>query len=516
MKFKHYFTLTLLFVFISNSFSQEKKFQIHTIAFYNVENLFDTINNPDTYDEEYTPINGWTKKNYEKKLDNLSRVIIELGTSDVQKNSPVILGVCEVENRKVLEDLVKQPRLIDKEYKIVHFDSPDKRGIDVGFIYQEKHFQPTSYINVPLYVYQDDDSKSKKSKKTEEQDEEIENNKNYDTKSKRIYTRDQLLVTGLLDGEEINVIVNHWPSRSGGEKRSSPYREAAGRLNRRIMDSLIKINPNAKIITMGDLNDGTYNKSVKEGIGAKLKKEQLEKPADIYNPFEQMAKDGHASLFYRDSGDIFDQIMLSQQFISKDLNDYSSFKYWKSGIYNKPFLIQKTGQYKGYPLRNQNGVPGFSDHFPVYVYLLKEINANPINRTNTVNNNTTKTKFTRTKEDKISIPCVVNEYATSFVYDAAQENVLISGKEALFLLKTGKVKPENYKGEQPYSLSEGRILDGSTLFIENITFNGLSLKNTTVTISNAISSPLAIGNKTLSTLGNLKVNDKEGILEITK
>jgi endonuclease/exonuclease/phosphatase family metal-dependent hydrolase len=177
----------------------------------------------------------------------------------------------------------------------------------------------------------------------------------------------------MLDGEEINVIVNHWPSRSGGEKKSSPYREAAGRLNRKIMDSLIKISPNAKIITMGDLNDGPYNKSVKQGIGAKLKKEEVKNPADIFNPFEQMARDGHASLFYRDSGDVFDQIMVSEQFISKDKNDYSTFKYWKAGIYNKPFLIQKTGQWKGYPLRNQNGVPGFSDHFPVYIYLLKEV-----------------------------------------------------------------------------------------------------------------------------------------------
>ena len=373
MKIKNFIAAFVVLFTINNGLAQDKKFKVHTVAFYNVENLFDTINDPDTYDEEYTPVNGWTKKNYEKKLDNLSRVLIELGTSDMQKNAPVIIGVCEVENRKVLEDLVKHPRLIDKGYKVVHFDSPDKRGIDVGFIYQEKYFQPTSYINVPLYVYQNEETTAKKSKKSEGDDDEIEKNKNYDTKTKRIYTRDQLLVTGMLDGEEVSVIVNHWPSRSGGEKRSSPYREAAGRLNRKIMDSLIKVNPNAKMITMGDLNDGTYNKSVKEGIGAKLKKDELKKPADIYNPFEQMAKDGNASLFYRDSGDIFDQILISEQFISKDKNDYGSFKYWKAGIYNKPFLIQKTGQYKGYPLRNQNNVPGFSDHFPVYIYLVKEV-----------------------------------------------------------------------------------------------------------------------------------------------
>ena len=370
MKIKHYLSTFVVILSVTTGFSQEKKFKVHTVAFYNFENLFDTINDPDTYDEEYTPSEGWTLKNYKKKLDNLSRVLIELGTSDAQKNAPVIIGACEIENRRVLEDLTKHPTLLNKGYKVVHFDSPDKRGIDVGFLYQEKHFQPISYINVPLYVYENETASDKKDKK---ESEETDDKGSVDAKTKRIYTRDQLLVTGLLDGEEINIIVNHWPSRSGGEKRSSPYREAAGRLNRKIMDSIIKINPNAKIITMGDLNDGAYNKSVKEGIGAKLKKEELKKPADIFNPFEQMAKDGHASLFYRDSGDIFDQIMVSEQFISKDKNDYATFKYWKAGIYNKPFLIQKTGQYKGYPLRNQNGVPGFSDHFPVYIYLVQEV-----------------------------------------------------------------------------------------------------------------------------------------------
>lgn len=368
MKIK--FLLQVLIIVLATNFgiSQEKKFAIHTVAFYNLENLFDTINDPNTFDEEYLPAKGWNTKNYKKKLDNLSRVIAELGTGEQQKNSPTIIGVCEIENRRVLEDLVKHPKIIDKNYKVIHFDSPDKRGIDTGFLYDPKHFNPTSFVNVPLYIFEG--APKKKDKKEKEEQTDDENMVDKDTK--RIYTRDQLLVTGLLDGEEVSFIVNHWPSRSGGEKKSSPYREEAGKLNRKIIDSLININPNAKIITMGDLNDGAYNKSVKQGIGAKLKKEELKNPADIFNPFEQMAKDGHASLFYRDSGDIFDQIMVSEQFISKDKNDYSSLKYWKAGIYNKNFLIQKDGQYKGYPLRNQNGVPGFSDHFPVYIYLLKE------------------------------------------------------------------------------------------------------------------------------------------------
>lgn len=186
--------------------------------------------------------------------------------------------------------------------------------------------------------------------------------------SERVYTRDILLVTGFLDGEEINVMVNHWPSRSGGEKKSSPFREAAGRLNRKIMDSIFKINPNAKIITMGDFNDGSYNKSIKEGIGAKRKKEEV-KQFGIYNPFEEMFYKGNATLFYRDAGDIFDQIMVSEAFIQKDM---SSFRYWKAGIYNKPFMITTVGQYKGYPLRHGATEIGYSDHFPSYIYLIKE------------------------------------------------------------------------------------------------------------------------------------------------
>jgi hypothetical protein len=367
MDFKKLLILVLILAGgLSKSQAQDKKFKVHTVAFYNVENLFDTINQANN-DEEYLPQSGWTSKKYKQKLQNLARVMSGIGTNEQQKEFPTIIGVCEVENKGVLEDLVKNPQIASKEYGVVHFDSPDKRGIDVGLLYQKKFFKPTSYINVPLYVYRDKSDTAKKEEKDKDADEAdliIA-----DASSKRVYTRDQLLVTGLLEGEEVHFIVNHWPSRSGGEKRSSPYREAAGRLNRKIMDSLFKINPNAKIITMGDLNDGTYNKSVKEGIGAKLKKTEVRK-FGIYNPFEQMANEGNATLFYRDSGDIFDQIMVSEAFIR---SDFTGWQYWKAGIYNKPFLIQTTGRYKGYPLRNSPSEPGFSDHFPVYVYLIKEV-----------------------------------------------------------------------------------------------------------------------------------------------
>ena len=171
-----------------------------------------------------------------------------------------------------------------------------------------------------------------------------------------------------LDGEEINVIVNHWPSRSGGEKKSSPNREAAGKLNRKIIDSLYTLNPNAKIITMGDLNDGAYNNSVKLYLGAKGKKENVS-AGGIYNPMEEMSKKGIGTLAYRDAWDLFDQIMVSEPFIRKES---SGWMYWKAGVWNKPYLIQTEGQYKGYPLRNSQSEPGFSDHFPVFIYLVKE------------------------------------------------------------------------------------------------------------------------------------------------
>lgn len=346
MRITFLFSLLFSLAFFTDVNAQAKKFKVHTIAFYNVENLFDTINDPNINDAEYTPENGWTHKNYRKKLQNLDRVMAEIGKSEQQTASPVILGVCEVENRAVLEDLIKMPLLSKQDYGIIHYDSPDGRGIDVALLYQKKHFVPTSTSSIPLRVRRNEDP------------------------SKWLRSRDQLLVTGYLDGEEMHFIVNHWPSRSGGEKRSSPYREAAGALNRRIIDSLQKINPEAKVITMGDLNDGPFNKSVKRELKTVGKKQDL-RPGMMYNPMEEMSKKGIGTLAYRDAWDLFDQMILTEPFVR---DDYSSFRFWRAGVYNKPFLTQTTGRYKGYPLRNSDGVPGFSDHFPVYLYLIKEVN----------------------------------------------------------------------------------------------------------------------------------------------
>ncbi|WP_343694033.1 endonuclease/exonuclease/phosphatase family protein [Flavobacterium sp.] len=359
---KFHFCLLAFFI-ISVSTAQSKKYIIHTAAFYNFENLFDINNDPNKNDDEWTPTGAqhWTKEKYEQKLKNLSRVIAEIGTPE-NSNAPVLLGCSEIENRGVLEDLIKQEKISGYDYGIIHFDSPDQRGIDVALLYQKKYFRPTSYSNIPLLIYKN------KAILEENNNEDLGDVEiKIDTKN-RVFTRDQLLVTGFLEDEEIHIIVNHWPSRSGGEKASNPFREAAGRLNRKIIDSLQQINPNAKVLTMGDLNDGPFNKSLKIALGTKAKKADVPE-FGVYNPFEEMAEKGMGTLAFRDSWDIFDQIIITKPFIEPD---FSSYKFWKAGIFKRPYLIQTSGRYKGYPLRNTLTEAGFSDHFPVYIYLIKE------------------------------------------------------------------------------------------------------------------------------------------------
>ncbi|OIV42620.1 endonuclease [Flavobacterium johnsoniae] len=360
---KFHFCLLAFFI-ISLSNAQSKKYIIHTAAFYNFENLFDIYDDESTNDNEWTPAGAqhWTKEKYEQKLKNLARVISEIGKPE-NSNAPTLLACSEVENRGVLEDLVKQEKIADYDYGIIHFDSPDQRGIDVALLYQKKYFRPTSYTNIPLLIYK---NKTLIQENNNEDLGDVEVKK--DLKN-RVFTRDQLLITGFLEDEEIHIIVNHWPSRSGGEKASSPFREAAGRLNRKIIDSLQQINPMAKVLTMGDLNDGPFNKSVKIALEAKAKKAEVPE-FGVYNPFEEMAGKGMGTLAFRDSWDIFDQIIMTKSFIEPD---FSSFKFWKAGIFTKPYLIQTSGKYKGYPLRNTLTDAGFSDHFPVYIYLIREM-----------------------------------------------------------------------------------------------------------------------------------------------
>ncbi|MCH7784199.1 MAG: endonuclease/exonuclease/phosphatase family protein [Bacteroidetes bacterium] len=344
-----YFLLTFFILSISIVFAQQKKsYKIITIAFYNLENLYDFEDDPLTFDDDRTPDgkDHWTEEIYNAKLKNMAEVISKIG-SEITGTSPVIIGVCEIENRKVLEDLVNQEPLLQKDYGIIQFDSPDRRGIDVALLYQKKLFTPTHYKAHELLIYNDNDI------------------------TKRIFTRDQLLVSGMLDGEKIHLIVNHWPSRSGGEARSRPKRIKAAKLNKRIIDSLFSEDPYAKIITMGDLNDDPTSTSVKEYLKTKKKREEI-KLKELYNPMEDMYKKGLGTLAWRDGWNLFDQMIISTELLKKD---YTTYRFYKAGIYNKSYLVNTSGRYKGYPYRSfVNGayIGGYSDHFPVYIYLVKE------------------------------------------------------------------------------------------------------------------------------------------------
>lgn len=331
-----------------STYAQDKKFKIHTLAFYNLENVFDTINDPVKFDD-YSPIMELKTNRgaaYKRKITNMARVIADIG-KDITTDAPAILGVCEVENKTVLEDLINDPQLLDKNYGMVHYESPDVRGIDVALLYQKSLFTPTHSSSHELLIYDN---------KTEE----------------RVMTRDQLLVSGILDGDDIHIIVNHWPSRRGGEARSRPKRMAAAKLNKRLIDSLQTIDPYAKVFIMGDLNDDPLNPSVKTVLKAKRKRKKVGFKG-LYNPFENFYRDGLGTTAYRDNWSLFDQIIISKPLLKKD---YTSYRYYKAGIFNKNYLITSTGKYKGYPFRSWSGggfSNGFSDHFPVYMYVIKEV-----------------------------------------------------------------------------------------------------------------------------------------------
>lgn len=346
--------VVLLFVVIlsiHNSFSQResKKYKIRTVAFYNLENLFDTINDVNKFDEASPIMELKTNKSkvYWDKIDKLGEVILQIG-EDKAKNSPALLGVAEVENATVLSDLVKSKKLKKKNYGYIHFDSPDSRGIDVALLYQKRYFKPVHYeaFNPNIYV-----------------------------ENKKIKTRDILWVNGYLDDEEINIIVNHWPSRRGGEAKSRPMRERAAYKVTKIIERIRQNDENAKIIIMGDFNDDPINSSFKKVLKTKKDRKNVEF-GEIYNPFEEMFSKGYNTLGYRDNINLFDQILVTYPLISAtQKKGFYVYKMYKAGIFNKRFLIQKRGRYKGYPFRSfSNGryTGGYSDHYPVYMYLLKE------------------------------------------------------------------------------------------------------------------------------------------------
>ena len=316
-----------------------------TVAFYNLENLFDTIDQENN-DEEFLPegSNRWTPERYQHKLRNMSHVISLIGG-----DGPAIIGVAEIENRGVLEDLIAQDSLRDKHYDIVHYDSPDRRGIDCAILYQPEVYKVFASgaraVEIPNEPW--------------------------------IKTRDVVYASGLLDGEIVHVLVGHWPSRSGGEAVSLHRRMAAAQTMRSVADSLYTLFPGSKVIMMGDFNDDPISPSVRDGLGVQNHPEKTN-PDDYYTPMLQLYNKGMGTLAYRDVWNLFDIIVVNGELIGSNPTTWQLYRNPETTdmafIFKQPFMIQQSGQYKGYTLRTFVGGQwqgGYSDHFPVYVYLVK-------------------------------------------------------------------------------------------------------------------------------------------------
>lgn len=337
--------LLLTWILLMNGVQEKKPVELAVIGFYNLENLYDTINNPMVNDDEFTPDGAkhYTSEIYINKLFKLAYVLKDFGT-EIHPRGAAIIGVAEIENDTVLHDLVTHFLLRNKNYHIIHFDSKDARGIDVGLLYQQDYFHP--YYAKALEVSLPGNSKE------------------------AYFTRDILYVKGKLSDEELHIYINHWPSRRGGEERSAPARAAAAKLCKNHVDSVRRENPSAKIIIMGDLNDNPTDESIIKILGASGNRKKLNNEV-FYNPWIEFYNKGMGTLANRDVWGLFDQILLSSNFLD---TTNTHWKFIKAGIHHRSFMTENTGRYKGYPMRTWDGNNyrgGFSDHYPTYVVLKK-------------------------------------------------------------------------------------------------------------------------------------------------
>jgi hypothetical protein len=384
-------------IFSIMAFTQQGKLRkVATVGFLNVENLWDTIRSADYIDgtkdisnpafhrsipldsikfleaekydgpwsdgalkgkkavryqsgsDEFTPnsAKNYNTKVYKAKLANEAKVISEMG-AQYTKTAPAVVGLIEVENRQVIEDLVKQPALAKYDYGIIHYNSYDYRGIDVALIYQKRRFIPTNSLKKELKIFGDD--------------------------GKREYTRDILVVTGFLDNEKVAFFMNHWPSRRGGEAVSLPKRNAAAALLKQQMDSIRTLDPSTKLFAMGDFNDDPVSASLKNYLKAVASPKDLSETTPYLNLMYPLYKKGIASLAYQDAPNLFDQIIVSKNLMSDQVT--KEYSVYKAEIFAPPYLVNKEGNYKGYPFRSWNGdqfTGGYSDHFPAFVILQKE------------------------------------------------------------------------------------------------------------------------------------------------
>lgn len=300
-----------------------------TVGFYNVENLFDTEDEPGVNDNDFTPDGdkNWTEERYYDKLDKIARVFNAMNKSDW----PVILGLAEVENKDVLKDLIKQKDLVSADYGIVHYDSPDTRGIDVALLYRKEFFQVLKKTSI-----------------------DISNPDFIHSK-----TRDILHVKGqFFNGEIVHFFVNHWSSRRDGILETEPKRVFQAAQLRKEVDKIKANAPEEKIIIMGDFNDYPTDKSLKQVLKADIQGDGL------YNLAYALHMDGKGTINYKNKWGMFDQFIVSSNVFEKGLILktkqqkilYTDWLVWKG---KKPNRTYGGNKYYG----------GFSDHLPTYIDL---------------------------------------------------------------------------------------------------------------------------------------------------
>ena len=324
-----------------------KKFQVYAVGFYNQENLFDTCHDAGKNDYEYLPAKGWDSEKYTSKLKNMSRTLADMGTDVLPDAGCAFIGLAEVENANVLKALTAQPPLKARNMQFCHIEGPDKRGIDCALLYNPALF---TVKNVKLVPYVQELAKDS-----------------------AFYTRGFLTVRGEMAGDDVAVIVCHWPSRFS----DSFYRESGARQTKAVKDSLLRLNPEMKVFVMGDMNDDPTNKSMHEVLRAQPEISEVGE-GDMYNPWcNILAKEEKGTLYYRGKWNLFDQIVLTPNLLNKDgkKKGYSTLKFWKPQVFRRDYLLQQDGPYKGAPLRTKAGgkwLNGYSDHLPVVMYLVKK------------------------------------------------------------------------------------------------------------------------------------------------
>jgi predicted extracellular nuclease len=309
-----------------------KKDVTYTIAFYNLENFFDTKNDPHILDDDFTPkgFKKWTVKRFYKKAKKLGEVISQIGAEET-KSSPVLIGIAEVENKNAINALLNTKSLKSIEYDYVHFDSPDERGIDTALIYHKDFFKVEFSESLQVLV----------------------NN----TNGVRDFTRDILYVKGKLNGELVHVFVNHWPSRRDGAQKTSYKREKAAETLLQKITSLN--NPGSNCIIMGDFNDDPNSKSIKKLMSTEF----------FINPMQKLLSPISGSANYKGEWSLFDQILISHSFLN---HEEKTHVFKKAAIFSSKLVREWKGKYKGNPFRTFVGkkyIGGYSDHFPVYILL---------------------------------------------------------------------------------------------------------------------------------------------------